>query len=276
MADRVSDILISLKPGRTAYADCPNCGYKDALAITRTAERVLYHCHAGCPQDELWRVVQNQEPPVATAGEIRRIGCGTARSYILALWDESLSAAGTVVERYLRHRGFTGPIPASLRYLPNHPHKPGGASWPVMLAAVSDCEGRFQAIHRTYLAVNGVGKASVQPAKMTLGAVGGFACHLGAAEAEIVVSEGIETGLSVQLATGIPTWAALSAGGVRNLILPPLPEARLVTIAADADEVGIRSAQIAATRWKGEGRQVRIIAPKRPGADFNDVFRATP
>jgi len=61
--------------------------------------------------------------------------------------------------------------------------------------------------------------------------VAGLSCHLAAPSNEIAVAEGIETALSVQLATGIPTWAALSAGGLRRLILLPAPNAGLVTIA---------------------------------------------
>jgi phage/plasmid primase-like uncharacterized protein len=141
-----------------------------------------------------------------------------------------------------------------------------------MLAAVTDIAGTVLAVHRTYLAKDGKGKAPVAPTKMTLGAVGGLAVHLAPAGERLAVSEGIETGLSVQFATGIPTWAAISAGGMRTLILPPLPLAREIVIAADNDAVGMKSAQDAAARWQREGRSVRIASPPE-GKDFNDVLR---
>ena len=53
--------------------------------------------------------------------------------------------------------------------------------------------------------------------------------------------------------TGTPTWAALSAGGIRALILPD--EVQHVVIAADPDPVGIMAARAAARRWLAEGRQ---------------------
>jgi putative DNA primase/helicase len=84
----------------------------------------------------------------------------------------------------------------------------------------------------------------------------------------MAVSEGIETGLSFQQATGIPTWAALSAGGMKRLVLPL--EAREVLIAADADEVGLQAATEAAARWHAEGRRVRIVKPPE-GLDFNEL-----
>jgi phage/plasmid primase-like uncharacterized protein len=141
-----------------------------------------------------------------------------------------------------------------------------------MLASVVDAAGEIKAVHRTYLNKDGARKAPLQPARMSLGLIAGYACHLGEADEKLAVAEGIETAISFQLMTGIPTWAALSAGGIRTLILPPLPVAQFVTIAADADQPGMRAAEHAAERLRAEGRKVRIILPPRPGLDFNDLL----
>jgi len=261
------------RPDKTAYADCPSCGYKNALAITQTRERTLYHCHAGCSQEALWRTLQSLQPfitPPPKRSEPTKPAVPLA--YVAALWERGRSPVGTVVETYLRMRRVSAAIPPSIRFLPTHFHKPTRTYWPVMLATISDAKERLLALHRTYLAPDGSAKAPVQPQKMTLGQVGGLSCHLGTPKNEIAVAEGIETALSVQLATGIPTWAAISAGGLRRLILPPAPNAGLVTIAADADVVGIEAARVAALRWKAEGRQIRVIVPSRPGTDFNDLI----
>jgi hypothetical protein len=257
---------------KTAYSDCPSCGYKSALAITQTRERTLYYCHAGCSQEALWQAIHPLAPFITPAKRPTPTKPALSLSYVSALWERSRAPGGTVVETYLRMRRISAAIPPSIRFLPNHYHKPTRTYWPVMLAAVSDAKGRMLALHRTYLTPDGSAKAPVQPPKMTLGQVGGLACHLGKPSGEIAVAEGIETALSVQLATGIPTWAALSAGGLRRLILPPAPNAGLVTIAADADVVGIDAARVAALRWKAEGRQIRVIVPSRPGTDFNDLI----
>jgi putative DNA primase/helicase len=71
-------------------------------------------------------------------------------------------------------------------------------------------------------------------------------------------------------ATGIPTWAGISAGGIKALILPSLPLASEVVIAADNDPPGIQAADEAAERWTVEGRLVRIALPPA-GMDFNDL-----
>lgn len=260
---------------RVNYSDCPNCGYKGALSVTVKDGQELFHCHAGCPQESLWRVIRDERPlTYQPAPETHRRVNLDSLPYIQKLWKQGLPAAGSPVEIYLATRGLMGLIPPALRFLPDHPHKPTNTHWPVMLAAVTDANGRLQAIHRTYLARNGKGKAPVEPAKMTLGPMGGYACHLAPAEEKLAVTEGIETALSVSGATELSTWAALSAGGIQNLILPSLPLASEVVICADHDANGCGqvAARTAATRWRDEGRRVRIALPPDPGTDFNDLL----
>jgi hypothetical protein len=188
------------------------------------------------------------------------------------LWYEALPATGTVVETYLSRRGLDGPLPPTIRFSPRLWHAETGQHWPAMLAAVARWPGtRVVAVHRTYLTPDGH-KASVSPVKKSLGPCSGGAVRLARFGGErLAITEGIETGLSVQLATGIPTWAALSAAGMRSLALPALPLAGEVLIAADGDETGLRAAHSAAARWHAEGRHVWIAAP--PRGDWNDVLR---
>src|SRR5215212_6109936 len=166
--------------------------------------------------------------------------------------------AGTAVATYLASRGLTGAIPTALRFHPGLRH-PSGHTAPAMVALVTrGADGRPIAVHRTFLRPDGSGKADLSPAKMCLGSVTGGAIRLGECDNRLAIAEGIETALSVQQATGWPTWAAISAGGFRSLILPPLPRAAFVTIAADPDPVGLAAAYTAAQRWHGEGRSVRV------------------
>lgn len=266
---------VSTRSQRTTYADCPACGYRQSLSVTVKDGRQLFHCHAGCAQADLLAVMRGQGQSVSRAKEFHpvRKDATHVRDYALKLWQESQEGGEGLVPVYLAFRRLSGPVPSALRFLPEHLHKPSGTRWPVMLAAVTDHLGRLQALHRTYLRPDGTGKAPVEPAKMTLGPVGGYAGHLAPAGEELAVTEGIETGLAVLFATGLPTWAALSAGGIRNLILPPLPLASVVTICADHDPVGLRSAHEAAHRWREDGRRVRLAVPPHAGSDFNDVVR---
>ncbi len=150
-------------------------------------------------------------------------------------------------------------------------HRPTGLILPAMLASVQDPDGRVVAVHRTFLSRDGTAKASVSEPKMSLGPVAGSAVRLARANGRLVVSEGIETGLSILQATGVPTWAALSATNMGNVILPP--DIRDVILGPDGDEAGATGAQKAARRFVDEGRAVRI-APAPEGQDFNDMLQA--
>ena len=142
-----------------------------------------------------------------------------------------------------------------------------------MVAGISLVPGqKLVAIHRTFLMADGRGKAPLSNAKLMLGPCGAGSVHLAPAGETLAVAEGIESALSVQQATGIPTWAALSTSGMKTLRLPDLPLAGTVVIAVDGDDPGIEAAKVAAARFTREGREVKIAKPPH-GHDFNDVLR---
>jgi hypothetical protein len=130
-------------------------------------------------------------------------------------------------------------------------------------------DGTPMAIHRTFLALDGGGKAPVDPQKMMLGSCRGGAVRLANPDDTLMVGEGIETCLAAMQASGRPAWAALSTSGLRTLELPE--DVRHVIVLADGDETGEAAARDCALRWKKEGRRVRIARPPR-GSDFNDML----
>ena len=130
-------------------------------------------------------------------------------------------------------------------------------------------DGTPLAIHRTFLARDGGGKAPVDPQKMMLGPCRGGAVRLGDPTDLLMVGEGIETCLAAMQATGNPTWAALSTSGMRSLDLPK--QVHNVIVLADGDDAGETAAKDCALRWTREGRLVRIARPPR-GMDFNDIL----
>ena len=97
------------------------------------------------------------------------------------------------------------------------------------------------AIHRTFLARDGGGKAPVDPQKMMLGPCRGGVVRLAEPDDVLMVGEGIETCLAAMQATGHPAWAALSTSGLRSLDLPR--DVRDVIVLADGDEPGEAAAQ---------------------------------
>ena len=175
----------------------------------------------------------------------------------------------TPVEAYLASRGLTCSLPPSLRFHRGLKH-PSGGIWPCMVALVTrGADDTPLAIHRTFLARDGQGKAPVEPAKMMLGPCRGGAVRLGEPGEVLMIGEGIETCLAAMQATGHPAWAALSTSGLRALDLPGC--VRDVIVLADGDDPGEAAARDCALRWMRQGRRVRIARPPR-GMDFNDVL----
>lgn len=188
----------------------------------------------------------------------------------LAIWSEALPIDGTLAETYLRGRGITCALPKSLRFHPQCWHGATAKRYPAMVAAVQG--NRLAAVHRTYLQADGSGKADIEPAKMMLGATAGAAVRLTEAQVALVVSEGVETALSLSsglLSAPAAVWAALSASGMRGLSLPP--QAGQLTIASDGDAAGREAASALAARADALGWQVTLL-PAPEGLDWNDVL----
>lgn len=244
--------------------------------------RVLVKCFAGCEQARilaelrrrgLWtRTLRAPFRPVSGRSSLP-LNDGWKGMLARSIWRQGQPAAGTEVEAYLQTRGITIPSPPTLRFARNLWHAPSREPLPAMVAAVQNLAGEIIGIHRTFLAPGGVEKATVEPAKMMLGPCSGGAVRLSAATSTLAICEGIETGLSVMQATGLPTWIGLSAHGVEALELPPLPIACNVIIFADHDSRGIEAAQRTGKKFLLQGRRVWIPVPALPDSDFNDVLR---
>lgn len=196
-------------------------------------------------------------------------GKPTRSEAALAIWSSALPSSDTLVETYLATRGLHLPLPPTLRFHPGLEHSSGGR-FPAMVALVTQAAGGSPvAVHRTFLAHDGQGKAPIDQPKMMLGPCHRAAVRLGPSGERLMIAEGIETALSVMQATGETAWAALSTSGLRALELPA--DVRDVVILADGDDAGERAARNAAARWTGEGRRVRVARPPR-GFDFNDLL----
>jgi hypothetical protein len=190
------------------------------------------------------------------------------------IWEQT-EDAGVIVGTYLGGRRITIDIPYVIRLHRGLWHKESGERRPAMIARVDNAiDGASVAVHATYLAMDGSTKASLAPARKSFGPIAGAAIQLSQPQPDNwhVVGEGIETVMSVMQCTGFSGWAAVSAGNLERLPLPPA--AQRILIAADNDEKGRGqlSARRAARRWLVEGRKVKIAMPPLPGSDWNDVL----
>jgi hypothetical protein len=238
------------------------------------------YCHNGCDWRDIFEALQKDgllktrtvangtaevDPIVKLADRIRE-----AQS----LYHRGLDAQGTLVERYLRLRGITVPIPAILRFVVCCPHR-NGRYLQAMVAPVVNVDGALIRIHKTFLEFDGkFDFPNPKDERECNGATAGGAVRLADYDPDraLVVGEGIETTLSAMQIFGLPGWAALSDSGVAGLDLPP--EVRRVVIAIDNDDGGRNAALAADYRWRSQGRLVRLIMPPKEEDDFNDVLRA--
>ena len=285
-AESIARALGGRRSGSDWMAPCPaHSDHEPSLSITAGDNgKILVHCHAGCAQalviaelrarglwGELagdhrgrsdqhlplrWKVPSTQDVAERTAAALR-------------IWSSAVSASGTLIETYLRSRGIDLPAPSAIRFHPRLKH-PSGDAWPAMLALVTrGSDDAPLAIHRTFLARDGAGKAPVEPQKMMLGPCRGGAVRLAKPDGVLMIGEGIETCFAAMQATGHPAWAALSTSGLRALDLPET--VRDVIVLADGDDPGEAAARDCARRCKREGRRVRIARPPQ-GMDFNDLL----
>lgn len=286
-AETIANALGGHRTGATWMARCPaHDDSSPSLAISVGKNgKVLVRCHAGCDQRDLiaalierglWDATGKSPGRIAQKhrNNLKREPDPDAKARTeaaLAIWRASQDIEGSLGETYLRSRGIAPSLLPSLRFHPGLKHASGGI-WPAMVALVVQGEtGEALAIHRTFFARDGQGKAPVELPKMMLGPCRGGVVRLGQPGDVLMVGEGIETCLAAMQATGKPAWAALSTSGLRSLDLPRA--IAKVIVLADGDVPGEAAAQHCARRWQREGRSVRIARPPS-GMDFNDLLRA--
>jgi len=193
--------------------------------------------------------------------------------------------AGTLVETYLRHRGITDlRETGALRFHPRCYYRPDSKNltgtlltetWPAMVAAVTDLEGRITGAHRTWLDPKGfseatLGKAPIATPRRAMGDLLGNAVRFGVIDDVMAAGEGIETILSLRMGLPLmPMAAALSAGHLGQLLFPAT--LRRLYIARDADPAGDHATAKLIERAQAVGIEAIPLSPLL--GDFNGDLR---
>ncbi len=283
--------------GNAATIPAPGHSRKDRGLSLRAirdgrAERVIW-CAFNCPDLKHPEVLAylglepgqvRQETPAERRArqEAERREKARKLAFCGDLWRETEPAEGTPVEAYLRGRGITGPIPPAVRFHPNAPSRypwnvPEGEklrTYPAMVAICTAEDGKSAAgLHVTFLLPDGSGRAALRSPRRMYGDLGGAVVQLAPLPEgdALAVAEGIETALSFRDLSGAPTWAALSAGGLRRF-MPPRG-VKLLIVAADSDDSGegVEAAKVCAERAASRCDVVIQAAPE--GQDWNDALR---
>ncbi len=190
---------------------------------------------------------------------------------VARILDGCQPLAGSAAEIYLQSRGLGDPAAPDLLFHADLTDYDAKRGWPGMVAIVRDGAGMpTGGIHRTFLLEDGSAKAPA--GKKMLDAVAGGSVRLATLpeDGHLGIAEGIETALSAQAIFAVPTWAALSADGLRRWQWPD--GVALVTIFADAGDAGRQAAATLADRLNIANIAHRIVGPLH-GDDFNDDLR---
>lgn len=249
---------------------------------------LLIFCHAGCSFQDLLSSLKrkglvphgkkasySKEHQTILPKKTKETGTLQRSEYARNLWQQAFPAQGTLAEKYLflRIGQYLLSIPPTIKYRASLKHTPTGDFYPCMLSAVTRYpEKKVIAVHRTFLSEDGTAKAPVENPKLLLGNARGGAVRLAPATEELIVAEGIETSLTLQIMLQKPAWAALSSSNMSNLVLPPLPLANILYIGQDNDRAGRKGARELANKAWAEGRTVHILQPPHELNDFNDLL----
>ncbi len=181
------------------------------------------------------------------------------------IWHSSTATAGTPAEAYLRRRGIMIDLPSCLRFSCIR-YGLRGVLHPALICAITGPGGDLVGIQRTYLTEDG-SKAGFNKVKLSLGRVRGGAIHLGPASDSMIVTEGLEDGLTLMQALSRSVWVAAGTSMLPAMSFPR--DVREIVIGADGDMPGEAAARKAAAAFAATGRAVRIMRPMPPYKDFN-------
>ncbi|MEO3715606.1 DUF7146 domain-containing protein [Roseateles flavus] len=285
---------------------CPFCGGTDRFQFTDKFGQGNYHCRSCGPGGgfqlaqqvlgmDFHQVLRQAEDyfnasPRPTQARDAASAQSTDRGKMLIqrIWNEARPIAkGDPVDRYLASRGLAlSAYPAVLRCHPclgyyqkdeaGKSHKV--AEYPAMLARIDDSNGHVVSLHRTYLP-DGSKLAASDAKKVLCAGISGAAVRLFAPTHQLAVTEGIEKGFAVHLATGHAVWSALNAGNLEKLWIPSgVTEVSIYADNdADSDFAGQAFAFALARRLRREEcpkgrRKVQVFVTRQPGSDWSDVW----
>jgi hypothetical protein len=276
--------------GNDWRCDCPVC-HRHNLTLSNGNKQLLVKCFNGCAASEVLAALRQRDLYKGKKGngadpsepQSRAEHEGQAKSAkakrkaridaAVDIWRNSYPAADTMVATYLASRLLLDVSP-TLRFVPALWHKQAAAKYPAMVGLVEHADEGAVGIHAVFLnPLDASVRVTIEPRKWSLGPIKGGAVRLAPAGAVLAIAEGIEDALTFMQATGIPSWAAITASGIRNFVPPPLGTTATLILVEDndANKTGQKAVADAARRLAKKGYTIKIARPST-GKDINEAL----
>lgn len=268
---------------------CNTCGaFRDGLSLLSWAKNQSI-------EESITQVSELLAKGLPTTGKksyvpVSRIEPVKEKAKIDKIWKESLPIKeGSPAWKYLRDRGLSlAFIPGSLRWHKNLAYWQDGqkiGSFPAMIGAIRDFEGKIVSLHRTYLTPDGKkvkveGRDDLDAKKVMTPwtTMPGSAIKIWKAAPILGVAEGIETALAAHNATGMPVWSCVSAILLKKVQIPENVATVVIWVDLDRSGTGLDAANELKSRLESEGKKVflevpnYVLSPTLKGIDWLDVL----
>jgi putative DNA primase/helicase len=289
-AQEISRALHGVRNGNGFLCRCPVPSHgrgkgdrNPSLSIADGDKGLLLRCFAGCDARDVLAELRRRDLLEPSCGDNpprrfersampRPLPEPEPDERALELWRQAIPVAGTLAERYLRQRGITIQIPASLRFMAHADYLPRVA-FPAMIAAVQRPDRKIIAVQLTFLDPCGEGKAKVANPRKTIGKLAAGAVRLGLAGETLGLAEGTESALSAMQISGVPVWATLGAARFVRVSIPR--DVLYLEIFGDRDATGRRKLERALSRHC-LARNAKGHLPPEGTGDWNDYVRDVP
>lgn len=234
---------------------CSHCGAGDGVELVKRLK--------GCEFKDAAQLIEREIGGALVEEAVARRTDAELKAAMRKAWKGSVPAAEAPhVVAWWKGRGLSVPPSSALR-----------ANSRAMLAKVTDAAGEGCNVHRTYLKPDG-SRADMENHRLLMEGElpPGSAVRLLPPTDVIGIAEGIETAWAATCLTGIPCWAALTAGNMERWS-PPEGVGVIVFGDADASYTGQAAAYALARRLKVKQVEVDVRLPDDLGTDWNDVAR---
>lgn len=262
--------------GSYGLAPCP--AHKDndpSLSITAGHQAVLFHCFAGCSNQEIMRALRSSSIDTRCDQPApHRPLCSADRfnDFARSIWANSKPIPGTLAERYLNHRGLSALPFGRFHQDSVTVEDEKRLRIPALVLPITTDTG-ITAIQRVFLDPETGNKTPLlDKPKRILGSPQNGAIKLGSLDGRrLHLAEGFEDAASTMLLAGLPgCWAVCGIGRYSSITIPE--SVFSITIWSQHGEEARQAIERARHHLTRNGRALTVVLPPN-GGDWNDALR---